>query len=381
MSADGTVVAIGSYLNDSNGNNSGHVRIFKLNNGNWVQTGQDINGEAEGDRSGDSISLSADGTVVAIGAPGNSNDNGPGSGHVRVFSLVGDVWVQIGQDIDGEVAGDNAGMVSLSEDGTVVAIGARRNAGNGDVSGHVRIFKFNNGIWVQTGQDINGEAIGDYSGGSISLSADGTVVAIGAEKNDGNGDDSGHVRVFNLINDIWVQIGQDIDGEVAGDYAGVVSLSTDGKVVAVGAISNNNGFRSGHVRIYALNTDFDGDNLSDFKELHIYNTATNNVDTDGDGWSDHFEVNFEFSPTSNNSILASNSVASSMMTTNEAESMFDSAYENDLVISVSNNVADIVMMIEQSTNLTIDSWTTNKFVTNSIPVDANIKFFRFKLAE
>ena len=37
-----------------------------------------------------------------------------------------------------------------------------------------------------------------------------------------------------------------------------------------------------------------------------------------------------------------------MMTTNEAGSMFDAAYENDLVISVSNNTADIVMTIEQS---------------------------------
>ena len=131
----------------------------------------------------------------------------------------------------------------------------------------------------------------------------------------------------------------------------------------------------------ALSTDPDGDNLSNFKELHLYGTDTNNVDTDGDGWSDYFEVNFEFSPTSSDSILASNSLASSMMTTNEAYSMFDAAYENDLVISVSNNTADIVMTIEQSTNLTIDSWTTNKFVTNSVPVDANTKFFRFKLAD
>ena len=46
------------------------------------------------------------------------------------------------------------------------------------------------------GSDIDGEAEMDYSGMSVSLSSDGTIVAIGAYKNDGNGTDAGHVRVY-----------------------------------------------------------------------------------------------------------------------------------------------------------------------------------------
>ena len=38
----------------------------------------------------------------------------------------------------------------------------------------------------------------DLSGSSVSLSADGSTVAIGATRNDGNGTDSGHVRVYEL---------------------------------------------------------------------------------------------------------------------------------------------------------------------------------------
>ena len=54
---------------------------------------------------------------------------------------VGADWIQIGSDIDGEATGDNSGYsVSLSDDGTVVAIGARFNDGNGSKAGHVRIF-------------------------------------------------------------------------------------------------------------------------------------------------------------------------------------------------------------------------------------------------
>ena len=39
----------------------------------------------------------------------------------------------------------------------------------------------------QLGQDIDGEAEGDYFGGSVSLSSDGTIVAIGAPWNEGTG--------------------------------------------------------------------------------------------------------------------------------------------------------------------------------------------------
>jgi hypothetical protein len=67
--------------------------------------------------------------------------------------------------------------------------------------------------WTQLGADINGEAADDYSG-SVSLSSDGNRLAIGAGWNDGNGDNSGHVRVFDLsmfnvfkinpgLNDAW----------------------------------------------------------------------------------------------------------------------------------------------------------------------------------
>jgi hypothetical protein len=53
-------------------------------------------------------------------------------------------------------------------------------------------------LWTQIGSDIDGEATDDYSGHSVSLSSDGSVVAIGAYGNHGNGlgsSGSGHVRI------------------------------------------------------------------------------------------------------------------------------------------------------------------------------------------
>ena len=170
----------------------------------WQQKGDNIDGEALDDQSGSSVSLSSDGTVMAIGAPGNylSNDFSY-SGRVRVYkwnaNTLPQSWEQMGDGIDGEAAADKSGWsVSLSSDGTAVAIGARGNDDNGTDSGHVRVYKWNetSSSWVQTGADIDGEAAGDEFGTSVSLSGDGNVVAIGAPYNDGTGTSSGHVRVY-----------------------------------------------------------------------------------------------------------------------------------------------------------------------------------------
>ena len=93
----------------------------------------------------------------------------------------------LGSDIDGENAGDAMGSsVSLDSDGDRVAIGAEFNDGNGANAGHVQIYSWNGSSWTQLGSDIHGEAANDYFGYSVSLDSDGDRVAIGAYKNDGS---------------------------------------------------------------------------------------------------------------------------------------------------------------------------------------------------
>ena len=252
LSSDGSTVAIGARENDGNGRNAGHVRVYKNISGTWTQQGADIDGEAAGDQSGRSVSLSSDGSIVAIGAL-NNDGNGIDAGHVRIYKNISGTWTQQGSDIDGEAAGDWSGCyVSLSSDGSIVAIGAWNNDGNGSNAGHVRIYKNISGTWTQQGSDIDGETASDYSGQSVSLSSDGSTVAIGAPYNDGNGKDAGHVRIYKNISGTWTQQGSDIDGEAAGDWSGCyVSLSSDGSIVAIGAWNNDgNGSNAGHVRIY-----------------------------------------------------------------------------------------------------------------------------------
>ncbi len=260
LNSDGSVVAIGEPENDGNGDGAGQVRVYQNNNGTWSQIGADINGEAIGDNFGSSVSLSADGSILAVGAPDNDG-NGSDAGHVRIFENNGGTWSQLGQDIDGEDGGDGFGTsVSLSADGNIVAIGAPYNDDNASTSGHVRVYQYNSstGQWEQIGQDIDGENSGDVSGTSVALNDDGTVVVIGAPNNDENGSKSGQVRVFeyNSSNSLWEQKGQSLYGENQYYDAGKsVSINSDGTVIAMGIPRNDDHLtEAGEVKIYSYNS-------------------------------------------------------------------------------------------------------------------------------
>ncbi len=252
MSSDGKVIAIGAILSDGNGDDSGQVRVFKWINNQWVQLGDDINGESEGDRSGYSVSLSNDGKIIAIGAVLNDG-NGIDSGHVRIYKWNGNQWIQLGDDINGEAAYDGFGhSLDISSDGNTIIIGAPGNGDNGQYSGHVRIYKWNGNQWIQLGDDINGRAVNDLLGGSVSMSADGNIIAIGAVFNDDNGTNSGHVRTFEWNGFEWIQFGDDIKGEVPFQLlGGSVSLSANGNIMAIGATGYKlNGENSGIVQVF-----------------------------------------------------------------------------------------------------------------------------------
>ena len=110
------------------------------------------------------------------------------------YIMFSQTWTKIGDDIIGENSADQSGIsISLSGDGQKVAIGAWLNSGGALEKGHVRVYRLSGGIsWVPEGGDINGESSADRSGRSVSLNGDGTILAIGAKWNDGNGNRSGH---------------------------------------------------------------------------------------------------------------------------------------------------------------------------------------------
>jgi hypothetical protein len=58
---------------------------------------------------------------------------------------------------------------------------------------------FSQAGFLKLGNNINGEAIGDESGISVGINSLGNRIAIGGYKNDGNGSNSGHVRIYEDI--------------------------------------------------------------------------------------------------------------------------------------------------------------------------------------
>ena len=217
VSADGNRVAVGVPQNGA-----GYIRVYEYDGSAWVQIGADIVGENNGDLSGYSVSL--DGDRLAIGAPWNDGTANH-AGHVRIYEYDGNAWVQIGADIDGEVANDWSGW-SVSLDGDRLAIGARYNDGAGDGAGHVRVYEYGGGTWTQIGADIDGKAAKEWLGSSVSL--DGDRLAASAPGG------VGRVRVFEYDGAAWTQTGTDLEGERATVATLATTVSLDGDHLAIG---------------------------------------------------------------------------------------------------------------------------------------------------
>ena len=234
----------------------------------WTQIGSDIKGDSAGDYFGSNISISKDGNVLAVGAPGNTNPAHVGK--VKIFRNNNGTWQQIGSDIDegglgGEIGGRSSGQhsISLSDDGSIVAIANYYSNANGINSGTVNVYKNQNNSWVKVGQSINGERAYDESGRSISLSGDGNVLAIGSSKNSSdpnrvqtiNGPhyNHGHVRIFKNNSGRWEQIGSDIDTkykDVNETVGYSVALSKDGNHVVIGAPKFGSDFDAGSPQMF-----------------------------------------------------------------------------------------------------------------------------------
>ncbi len=256
ITSNGLRIAIGAERNDGNGTNSGQVRVYEyFDTLGWYQIGYDIYGQGSSNYFGTSVSLSSDGSIVAIGAIMNYGSS-PNTGYVQIYENTQTFnWVQKGGDILGTLDMDKFGSsISLNADGTRVAIGATQEFGVH--IGFVRVYDFDaiNG-WVQIGNDIVGDAKFDEFGYSIMINDDGSRVIVGAPFNSSNGDNSGQAKVYELNNNEWIQLGEDFLGENAEDELGYsISINSDGSVIAIGAPQNDdNGLNAGQVKVYKYN--------------------------------------------------------------------------------------------------------------------------------
>lgn len=251
LNSDGTRLVVGA--NNSNGvpylSDCGEVRVYEDSSGTWVQIGVDLYGEGAHDVLGTKVAISANGNRIAVAAPGN-DANGLESGHVRVFEWIGGSWTQLGSDIDGEGSYNYSGSsLSMSDDGNRIAIGGPTNIVQaGTNAGHVRVYEYSGGSWIQIGPDIEGQIANHRFGQEVALSTDGTRVVVGSS---GYSSFSGRASVFDFNGSTWNQLGNVISGYGVG-----ISLdqSGDGSRVIFGTFSANtpSGLESGKVWFYQV---------------------------------------------------------------------------------------------------------------------------------
>ena len=273
LSSDGLTVAVGSFQNNSN---TGNVRVYRYNQNTslWVLLGDEIVGESVGDQFGSSISLSSDGNIIIIGA-NKADPNGISSGHARVFQY-STGWVQLGGTIEGPSADDNAGeCVDINGAGNRIIVGMPFIDINGtDNVGTGKIYDLVNGQWVFNAQ-LDGTVFNTRLGLTVKMSEDGNTIAISSEEAESQ---KGYAEVYRNTNGVnWVQLGQRIVGQYTGDLMtkqNSMSLSKDGNTIALASFRNdNNGTDTGQVRVYRYNQntslwvqlgdELNGDNVGD----------------------------------------------------------------------------------------------------------------------
>ena len=127
ISANGNLFVVGSKFNGGRGTYSGHVRVYHFNAAmnRYEQFGPDIYGDTDYDFFGTSVCISADGTKLAVGATGYNLFNNSFSGHVLIYNISESTnnYAQLIADIfePDDLFGSS---VSISSNGTILLVGA-----------------------------------------------------------------------------------------------------------------------------------------------------------------------------------------------------------------------------------------------------------------
>jgi len=221
ISSTGETIAIGATGDEENGGaNAGSVYIFQSSSIGYQQVQKlTASGDADPavDNFGISVSISSTGETLVIGAfvdeengGGNSFD---GAGSVYIFQSGSGGYQQVQKltaSGDADPVGDWFGyIVSISSTGETLAVAAPYDEENGggnafDGAGSVYIFQSGSGGYQQVQKltaSGDGDPAGDFFGGSVSISATGETLAVGATSDEENGSTAGSVYIFRYTRD------------------------------------------------------------------------------------------------------------------------------------------------------------------------------------
>ena len=202
------------------------VYEFNNNNNDWEKIGNTIFAKNPFSRFANSMDISNDGNILAIGAWSydDLDNNNRNLGRVIVYKYDSNEWSKLGNEIIGDIPYEEIGYpVSLSGDGKLLAISSPANSFRSTNLPYVKVFNFSDNNWNQLGDTIFGD--NKNFGFTISITSDAKLVIGSYYENNY----SGKIYYFELINNKWIEKSFPIVSNNAG-YLGIrTHISDDGK--------------------------------------------------------------------------------------------------------------------------------------------------------
>ena len=239
ISKDGNTAIASAHNEDTTASDAGQVYVFTRSGGisgsKWtIQQKFQGDDTQQLDNFGHAVGISGDGNTAIVGAP-LENVSGTDQGAAYIFTRSNDTWTQqqkitASDKQDGDKFGE---AVAISSDGSTVIVGARFEASN---RGAVYVFTHSNGSWTeqQKIQSADTDA-NDYSATALAISGDGNRLVYSAH---GYGASStGAVLVYTRDNGSWSQeqLLLASDGQQYDRFGMGLAISDDGDTILVGA--------------------------------------------------------------------------------------------------------------------------------------------------
>ncbi len=242
MSRNGSILAVGAPGKDSiDKMNTGTVYIYAKGSDDWslitTITADAIDQEAE-DKFGTAVAVSADGTYIAVSTPNASQFKGA----VYVYEKSGNNYIKRKKLMadDSSINSLLGTSISISDNGLIISAGAPGCDIAGKVNqGAVYIFEHNGSTWIQIKKLTSSDGLSnDGFGNSVSLSFDGTFLCAGSSRSDFQTmSDSGAVYIFNRNAGIYTEYKKHIALDGGTDFllGSAVAISYDGGKVKTAA--------------------------------------------------------------------------------------------------------------------------------------------------
>jgi len=223
---------------------TGAAYVYRFDGLTWIEEAKLLaDDQAFNDDFGASVAISDDGTVIAVGAT-RDDDNGTDSGAAYVFRHNGvDAWVfeqKLAPDPDdgfnGGAALDNFGA-SVAVDLDRIIVGSLRDDDTLSNSGSAYIFTYDamTLMWSQTAK-LHADVAGLNDNFGLSVGIDGDLAVVGSWMDDDVGTDAGAALIFRFDGAVWVpEVKLLPPGAEKDAFLFGVSVSIDNSVVVVGA--------------------------------------------------------------------------------------------------------------------------------------------------